>query len=151
FFQGNFASNTVESLTLASPSRSSWVISIPYCSDQTLAAGTNANCAATRTNHPVPTQLATLLNSRPNPDAPWTLESTLSYLGPRVADISTNVFQVMAGLDGALPFKDWTWEAYVSHGQTNIDDNMKSGFASVQRYGSILGSASNGTNLNVGG
>jgi iron complex outermembrane recepter protein len=151
FFQGNFESNTVSSLTLASPSRSSWVISIPYCSDQTLAAGTNANCAATRTNHPVPKQLATLLDSRPSPDAPWTLESTLSYLGPRVADITTNVFQIMAGLDGTLPFKDWTWEAYLSHGETNIDDNMKSGFASVQRYGNILNAASNGTNLNLGG
>jgi iron complex outermembrane recepter protein len=151
FFQGNFASNTVESLTLATPSRSSWVVTIPYCSDQTLAAGTNANCAATRANHPVPTQLSTLLDSRPSPDAPWTLESTLSYLGPRIADISTNVFQIMAGLDGALPFRDWTWEGYVSHGETNIDDNMKSGFASVQRYGSILNSASNGTNLNLGG
>jgi iron complex outermembrane recepter protein len=151
FFQGNFESNRVQSLTLASPSRSSWVVSIPYCSDQTLSGGTNANCAATRANHPVPTELATLLDSRPNRDAPWTLESTLSYLGPRIAEISTSVFQVMAGLDGTLPFKDWTWEAYVSHGETNIDDNMESGFASVQRYGQILNAASNGTNLNLGG
>ena len=151
FFQGNFEANSVNSLTLATPSRSSWVVSIPYCSDQTLAAGTNATCAATRASHPVPTQLGTLLDSRPSPDAPWTLESTLSYLGPRVADISTTVFQVMAGLDGKLPFKDWTWEGYVSHGQTNIDDNMDSGFASVQRYGQILDAPSNGTNLNLGG
>jgi iron complex outermembrane recepter protein len=151
FFQGNFESNTVQSLALASPSRSSWVISLPYCSTQTLAAGTNANCAATRANYPMPVQLATLLDSRPKRDAPWTLESTLSYLGPRIADISTTVFQVMVGLDGALPFKDWTWEGYVSHGETNIDDNMKSGFASVQRYGQVLNTASNGTNLNLGG
>ncbi len=150
FFQGNFESNSVKSLALASPSRSSWVISLPYCSTQTLAAGTNANCAATRANYPMPAQLATLLDSRPNRDAPWTLESTLSYLGPRIAEISTTVFQVMAGLDGTLPFKDWTWEGYVSHGETNIDDNMKSGFASVQRYSQILNTASNGTNLNLG-
>jgi len=57
----------------------------------------------------------------------------------------------MAGLDGVLPFRDWTWEAYVSHGETNIDDNMKSGFASVQRYGNVLNAPSNGTNLNLGG
>jgi iron complex outermembrane recepter protein len=151
FFQGNFAENTVQSLTLATPSRSSWVVTIPYCSAQTLAAGTNPTCAATRANHPVPAQLSRLLDSRPTPDAPWTLESTLFYLGPRIASITTNVFQVMAGLDGALPFKDWTWEAYVSHGETNIDDNMNSGFASVQRYGNILNAPSNGTNLGLGG
>jgi outer membrane receptor protein involved in Fe transport len=151
FFQGNFSENNVSSLTLATPSRSSWVVTLPYCSDQTLAAGTNPTCAATRASHPVPTQLATLLDSRASRDAPWTLESTLFYLGPRIADITTNVFQVMAGLDGALPVKDWTWEAYVSHGETSIDDNMESGFASVQRYGNILNAPSNGTNLNLGG
>lgn len=150
FFQGNFAENNVSSLTLATPSRSSWVITLPWCSDQTLAAGTNPTCAATRANHPVPTQLATLLNSRTNPDANWTLESTLFYLGPRIASITTNVFQVTAGLDGALPFKDWTWEAYVQHGETSIDDNMESGFASVQRYGNVLNAPSNGTNLPAG-
>jgi outer membrane receptor protein involved in Fe transport len=150
FFQGNFASNSVNSLALATPSRSSWVISLPYCSSQTLAAGTNPACATTRAKFPVPTQLGTLLDSRPTRDAPWTLESTMSYLGPRIASISTTVFQVMAGLDGTLPFKDWTWEGYVSHGETNVDDNMKSGFASVQRYGNILNTASNGTNLPLG-
>lgn len=151
FFQGNFASNKVESLALASPSRSSWVVTIPYCSSQTLAAGTNPACATTRAGFPVPEQLMTLLDSRPNRDAPWTLESTLRYLGPRKAAISSTVFQVMAGLDGALPFKDWTWEGYVSHGETNIDDNMYSGFASVQRYKSVLNSPSDGTNLDLGG
>jgi outer membrane receptor protein involved in Fe transport len=95
--------------------------------------------------------MVTLLDSRPNRDANWTLESTLGYLGPRKASISSTVFQVMAGLDGELPFKDWTWEGYVSHGETNIDDNMYSGFASVQRYGQILNTPSNGTNLNLGG
>ena len=151
FFQGNFASNRVESLTLASPSRSSWVVTIPYCSRQTLAAGTTASCASTRANFPVPAQLSTLLDSRPSRDAPWTLESTLGYLGPRKAAISTTVYQVLAGLDGRLPFKDWTWEAYASHGETNIDDNMYAGFASVQRYRNIVNSPSNGTNLNLGG
>jgi len=151
FFQGNFAENTVSSLTLATPSRSSWVVTLPYCSSQTLAAGTNPTCAATRASHPVPAQLSTLLDSRTNRDANWTLESTLFYLGPRIASITTNVFQVLAGLDGTLPFKDWTWEAYVSHGETNIDDNMNSGFASVQRYGNILNAPSNGTNLSLGG
>ncbi len=114
FFQGNFQSNAVESLTLASPSRSSWVVSLPYCSSQTLAAGTNPNCAATRTRFPVPTQMMTLLDSRPNRDANWTLESTLGYLGPRKASISSTVFQVMAGLNGELPFKDWTWKGILS-------------------------------------
>src|SRR4051812_25280745 len=126
FFQGNFQSNRVESLTLASPSRSSWVVTIPYCSSQTLAANTNPSCAATRASFPVPTQLSTLLDSRPTRDAPWTLESTLGYLGPRKPSIAAPVFQVLAGFDREPPFKDWTWEGYVSHGQTNIDDNMYS-------------------------
>lgn len=149
FVQGNFTASDVISNTLYTPSRSSWSLSIPYCNPANMGTYTAATCAATDAAYPVPTQMATLLNSRANSSAPWTLESTMSYLGPRIADITTDVYQVMAGLDGTLPFRDWTWEAYVSHGETTIDDNMQSGFASVQNYQGVV--LNNGLGANGSG
>jgi outer membrane receptor protein involved in Fe transport len=149
FFQGNFESSDVISNTLFTPSRSSWSLSIPYCNPQNMGTYTAATCAATDAAYPVPAQMATLLNSRPNSSGTWTLESTMSYLGPRIADISTKVYQVMAGLDGTLPVRDWTWEAYVSHGETNVNDNMQSGFASVQNYQGVV--LNNGLGANGSG
>jgi iron complex outermembrane recepter protein len=146
FFQGNFQSNDVISNTVYTPVRSSWSLNIPYCNPLSMGTYTAATCAATNAAYPVPAQMATLLNSRPNPSAAWTLESTPTYLGPRIANISTKVYQVMAGLDGKLPLKDWTWEAYVSHGETSINDNMRSGFTSIQNYQSLVFNNGKGAN-----
>ncbi len=43
----------------------------------------------------------------------------------------------MTGLNGDLPFRDWTWEAYVSHGESKVDNDYI-GFASLERYRAIV-------------
>jgi outer membrane receptor protein involved in Fe transport len=91
----------------------------------------------------VPTALLTLLNSRPDPDGagpalpgsqPWTLFRVLDFLGGPVRPVSsTDAYQIMAGVEGAFTNRDWTWEAYVSSGQTDTT-NFSLNLPSLQRY-----------------
>src|SRR3954452_12224694 len=61
-----------------------------------------------------------------------------SYLGPTSIENTTNTYQVTAGLRGGIPqlgfMKDWTWEAYASHGDTNILTDYASGFINTVAY-----------------
>jgi outer membrane receptor protein involved in Fe transport len=99
----------------------------------------------------VPAALQTLLNSRftPDPDGPgpltagapgsaastdWTLFRVLDFLGGPVKPVSsTDVWQIMAGVEGAFTNRDWTWEAYVSTGETDTL-NFNTNLPSLQRY-----------------
>jgi outer membrane receptor protein involved in Fe transport len=102
---------------------------------------------------PIPAALQTLLASRtadgtPTGAArgtnPWTLFRVLDFLGGPVTTKSTNdVFQIMAGVEGKFSNRDWTWEAYVSSGQTNTE-NFFYNMPSLQRYQYLL-SQTNGT------
>jgi len=86
-----------------------------------------------RDGRALPPALNTLLDSRANPAAPWSLFQVLEYNGP-VEPVNTNdVWQVMAGLQGELFDGDWTWEAYGSRGDTRIvAENYR--LPSLQRY-----------------
>src|SRR5690606_28944741 len=58
--------------------------------------------AVPRDGRPLPAALNTLLDSRQDPDASWALFQVLDYNGP-IEPVNTNdVWQVMAGLEGAL-------------------------------------------------
>jgi len=81
----------------------------------------------------LPADLVTLLNSRPNPNAPWTLYQSTDYLGPETITNTTDVWQVTAGLKGKLPFRDWTWDVYGSRGNSRSQADY-TGLPSLQRY-----------------
>jgi len=121
FAQANFTSTDVQSSLAYAPATSFWAATIP-------------RDAA----HPVPPELATLLDSRAKPNDPWTLERVLDFMGPRGSDDKSTVYQVMVGLDGNLGIKDWTWEAYGSHGETHVLNYLNSGFVSVDRYRDVV-------------
>jgi outer membrane receptor protein involved in Fe transport len=121
-------------------------------------------------SHPVPAQLAELLDSRgpnvysttqfdPNTglpiiltgvDADWRLSRTLDFLPPRQLRNRNEVYQLMTGLNGQLPFRDWTWEAYVSHGESKVDNDYI-GFASLERYRAIVQAPNYGRNFTLAG
>lgn len=112
---------------------------------------------------PVSSTLAALLNSRgpnvhsltqfdPNSGAPvvvsgidsaWRLSQSLTFLPARSVESNTQLFQLLAGLNGNLGFGDWTWEAYVSHGQTRNETDFI-GFASTSMYRAIVQSPNYG-------
>jgi iron complex outermembrane recepter protein len=107
--------------------------------------------------HPVPAELAALLDSRgPNVlstsqfdpvtgqpivltgvDANWRLGRPLDFLPTRQLRNMNSVYQILAGLRGELAFKDWTWEAYGTHGESKID-NEYIGYASLGRYRAVV-------------
>lgn len=89
-----------------------------------------------RDGRPLPAALNALLDSRPRPNDPWSLYQVLDYYGPITSENTTNVWQLMAGLQGKMGFRDWTWEAYVSKGDTNTV--AETALPSLQRYSALL-------------
>lgn len=81
---------------------------------------------------PVKPELAVLLDSRADPNAPWQLSNRAVGLGPRRTENRTTSYQILAGFEGAF-FGDWTWEAYASWGSTEVFTLMD-GYGSLERY-----------------
>jgi iron complex outermembrane recepter protein len=70
---------------------------------------------------PLPPGLQTLLDSRPRPTEPWNIFRGIDFTGsPQEPRVQTDAYQLMAGVEGQFTNRDWTWEAYVSTGETNI-------------------------------
>jgi outer membrane receptor protein involved in Fe transport len=65
---------------------------------------------------PMPTALRTLLDSRPNPNG--TVSLAYGFPDSRTVLTDVNTFNMTAGLQGKIPGTDWTWEAYVNHGES---------------------------------
>jgi hypothetical protein len=85
-----------------------------------------------RDGRTLPDDLNTLLDSRPDPDGYWSLYQVLDYNGPILQKNTSDVWQLMAGLEGE--FGDGlTWEAYISRGNTDIE-NANTNMPSLQRY-----------------
>ena len=102
------------------------------------------------TNPFIPTDLRSLLASRANPTAPFTIQKRFDVLGPRTEQDHYDVFQITVGGDGKLPVKDWTWNAYGSFGRTTYratEVNYPSTSA-VQR---LLSASDGGASLCTGG
>jgi outer membrane receptor protein involved in Fe transport len=89
-----------------------------------------------RDGRPLPAALNALLDSRPRPSDPWSLYQVLDYYGPITSENTTNVWQMLAGLRGKMGIKDWTWEAYVSTGDTNTI--AETPLPSLQRYSALV-------------
>jgi len=85
--------------------------------------------------HPVSAPLADLLNSRniTNPTtSPWNYEGGVDWLPAYRTDTTSDVYQMIGGLKGRLPFKDWTWEAYGSHGKSLVNAHLPESFLSYR-------------------
>lgn len=112
-----------------------WAMTVPY--NQAYddpASPTFGQAPAGTAMHPVPRELAAILNSRnvANPTTTsWLYEGGVDYLPRYETDTTTNVFQLIAGLRGDLPVRDWTWEVYGSHGNTNVNAYLPESFISM--------------------
>ncbi len=117
YAQANFSSTKVQSRTTYAPALTFWGASIPFDAQ-----------------HPIPDDLRTLPQSRQNNAANWALDQNMEFMGPQESQTTSNVYQVLVGLRGSLPIKDWTWDIYASQGGTTTDTALNGGFASLQRY-----------------
>ncbi|HEV7135548.1 MAG TPA: TonB-dependent receptor [Steroidobacteraceae bacterium] len=98
----------------------------------------------------IPADLATVLASRPDPTAPFVWNHRYVGLPTKSWDEHYTVDQFMGGLRGALPFGDWTWDAYTTWSNT---DHVQSNYNAVlkSRVESLLSAPDGGASLCAGG
>jgi outer membrane receptor protein involved in Fe transport len=114
FAQANFANIEVETRGGIPPAITVWQSPVP------------------RDGRTLPADLNTLLDSRPDPNGYWSLYQVLDYNGPIIQKNTSDVWQLMAGVEGEFADR-FTWEAYVSRGNTDIEA-ANSRMPSLQRY-----------------
>ncbi len=121
FLQANFVRTEVQTFSAGPPPAvgAAWGGSIP-----------NNPAVA---NTAMPTALQTLLNSRPTNTANWQLNRGLDFLGQFGPTNSSDTYQIVAGLQGSMKNRDWTWEAYYSSGSTSAV-NVYYGLPSVSQW-----------------
>ncbi|HEY8521354.1 MAG TPA: TonB-dependent receptor [Gammaproteobacteria bacterium] len=87
--------------------------------------------------HPVPLELAILLNARPDPTAPWQPDwNPDDSLPPRQTTNTNTVWQVETGVNFEIG-DSWTGELYLSHGESSTY-NIAGGNLSLQRYRALI-------------
>jgi outer membrane receptor protein involved in Fe transport len=92
----------------------------------------------------IPAEMQALLNARANPNAPFTLRGLLPE--DRTTDTNVTTYNLLAGFEGTIPGLDWSWEAFVNHGQTDTFANQQ-GIYSLQRLRTLLTSPGFGQNF----
>lgn len=94
---------------------------------------------------PMPQEVRFLMDSRDNADDDIRLNRPMDYIGPRATQTDTTTYQIVAGLDGRFR-NDWTWDAYVTHGETETLVNYE-GFASLDRWREVVQAPNFGVNF----
>ncbi len=176
---GRFAQSVTKTFLAGTNASFGWEVSVPYnaatdspvnptldYTNPTVVAAVLANpsafanptftphgsaAALTANAHPVPVQMAILLNSRPvaGRAAPWVMETyPLNSFGRRATENTNQAWQVETGLTYKLPFKDWTSELYYSRGETSTY-NIASGNNSLARWRAVVSAPDYGRNSNL--
>ena len=74
-------------------------------------------------NNPfIPASLATLLASRPNPNADFIINRRFWELPTRATDTQFNTSEFLVGLRGELPFGDWTFDGFAARDRTTVNE-----------------------------
>jgi iron complex outermembrane recepter protein len=119
--RGYFVRNESDaSFGTPTPAVNQWGVTIPYNQAYDDPSSPTFEKGPPGTSyHPVPAELATLLNSRPDPTQPWQLNTFPYYVGNRRTTDYSDTYQLSWDWNGKLGLGDWTWEAYGSVGQTD--------------------------------
>jgi outer membrane receptor protein involved in Fe transport len=96
----------------------------------------------------LPAELQTILNNRVNPNAPWQLVTLLPDDRETFTDVMT--YNITTGLEGSIPGTDWTWEAFVNHGESHTFAKQ-TGVYSLDRVQTVLTAPAFGRGLNLQG
>ncbi len=97
---------------------------------------------------PVPKDLADLLANRPTVTNPvtgittdansnWNLNYNLTYMGKRGLENTQNTYEILAGLRGKLPVKDWTYDFFMTRGDTRSNTSYE-GFIDAASYQALI-------------
>ena len=101
-------------------------------------------------DHEVPASLAALLDSRADPTAPWTFQTSSDRLGfsPRELHNTTNTFEMLTGFRGDIGLKDWTYDVFISHGVTNQQARY-TGYIDQANYQELIAAPNYGENYTL--
>ncbi|WP_226637036.1 TonB-dependent receptor domain-containing protein [Novosphingobium profundi] len=94
----------------------------------------------------ISSEFASILASRPDPEADFTFYKAFNILGPRYQRYHYNVWQGTAGLAGDVGVKDWTWEVYGALSKAKFE-NEQTGGASASALRDLLYSPTGGSDL----
>jgi outer membrane receptor protein involved in Fe transport len=86
--------------------------------------------------------LLAILNSRPNPTAPFNYAKQLVELGNRTETYNHDVFQLLTGLKGDIPGHELTWDVYASYGRDSFL-NVQYNDGSISSYQALLNGTAN--------
>lgn len=122
-----------------------------YNAEQELAPTPAGGIVVPVTNPFIPTQLATLLASRGDPTANFSLGKRFNTLGGRVGSTTHDVWQLTLGFDGALMGTEtWTYDVYWSQGRSTLNE-IQGGNVRLNRVNELLAAADGGASLCAGG
>ena len=174
FLQGNFSQFEVDSIGPLPLAIAGNTASIPHGTDiyapsvgpggVTLpqyvsggAAGLDCPAMGGCTNSqafPTPPELNFLLDQRgggTQANNNWPLQRYMDFMPARTTNNQSTVYQLQMGAEGALTSRDWTWEAYVSHGRTTVDNYLVAGYLSAARWDLVATSPNYGRGLTYSG
>lgn len=89
-----------------------------------------------------------LLNSRADPNATFELRGIMPQDRETFTDVST--YNMLAGFEGSIPGTDWTWEAFVNHGESETFARQ-TGTYSLERLRTVLNSGNFGEGFEATG
>ncbi len=94
----------------------------------------------------LPAEFVTLLDSRPDPDAPFTIQALLPDDRETTTDVTT--YNLTAGFEGSIPGTSLSWEAFVSHGISSTFAKQ-TGVYSLERTRAVLNSRNFGEGFRI--
>ncbi len=115
FGQGLFSHVHTHTLQEPGPIVGGWGVIIDPTQDAQVVQDANGNDILGG-NTVLPAGVLAVLNARPDPTAPFTLQALMP--SPRETDTDVDTFNITAGLQGSIPGTDWTWEAFANHGES---------------------------------
>jgi iron complex outermembrane receptor protein len=102
------------------------------------------------TNPFIPADLRTILASRPQPGAEFTMNQRYMGLEFRSFPSDFTVGQYIFGLRGKLPFKDWRWDIYGSYDNTDVVETQDKAIL-LSRMRNLLTAPDGGASICAGG
>lgn len=102
------------------------------------------------TNPFIPADLRTILASRPDATADFTINQRFMGLEARAFPSDFTVGQYIVGLRGDLPFKDWQWDVYGSYDSTDLVETQDKAILN-SRMRNLLYAADGGDSICAGG
>jgi outer membrane receptor protein involved in Fe transport len=151
FAQLNFSENYTVAKGFTSNMFNVWSPTVPYnhLSDDPASPQFGVLQPGQTGLHPVPAEVAALLNQRTTQDAPWTYAGGMDYFGNFETDTTSDIYQVVGGLRGDFTVKNdnWNWSVYASHGNTSVNAYQPEGFPYLPRMQNLFNANQYGTNF----